>query len=410
MQKSIKRINWQLGQILLPHHLVAQEEALLAHNLMISRQQGLPFYGLGLLLWQQELFRSGIVSIEQMTLLFPNGQLLSLPGNGSIKPLDLNGEGSPHLTIYLHLLHDTIIEDELLELPGGTISLQVGAHQLLLSCQRDLSGSAAIFKLAEVEKGPDGTWILNTHYIPPLLKIFPTLFLEGFFAKISTLLETGRRHFELQLHQPLFLSSSHLETKLNLSYLSDLERFLNNLRQGISCHPYHLYDNLSHLLSFLAPPGSPPSPLYNHDQLGPIFHMLLQQLEQCLLHETRQISSAKFEKVDDLYLLEEIPPPLSRSKEIYFVVYKPDGSDGFHLRNSKMSSRLRLHHTRQFSLAGVPLHPLKTTAASHAGFGKEAEVFTITPEEEWQHCLLEGNVVFFSPSLPSAFQLFLFWK
>ena len=60
-----------MGQALLPEHLVALEESMLADSALRSSLHGMPDYGLHGLRWNETLLSEGMLSLEEMTLVLP---------------------------------------------------------------------------------------------------------------------------------------------------------------------------------------------------------------------------------------------------------------------------------------------------------------------------------------------------
>ncbi|MEN6488131.1 MAG: type VI secretion system baseplate subunit TssK, partial [Smithella sp.] len=104
MNESLARIDWKMGQALLPEHLIAQEESLLAHNNFKFRMLGVPFYGIGSLRIIESLLAEGIFSVREIEAVTGSGTLLVYPGNISITPFNLNMPGTTKVSLYLHLL------------------------------------------------------------------------------------------------------------------------------------------------------------------------------------------------------------------------------------------------------------------------------------------------------------------
>lgn len=91
--QQLKRVDWQLGQPLLPMHLVAQEDSLIANLNFYIQNLGIPYFGIGNLKWDDKLLSQGVVSISKLTVIFPNGDLVDVPDNGVINTYDLNLSG-----------------------------------------------------------------------------------------------------------------------------------------------------------------------------------------------------------------------------------------------------------------------------------------------------------------------------
>ena len=349
----------------------------------------------------------GLLSIHELTLLFSSGQLVDLPGNATLSPLDLNREGLSDLPIYLHLMEES--EEEEGVASDGQSKIQFTLSKLLLSPQREINGSKAHLKIAQCEKSPERKWTIDPEYIPPLLNLSSAFFAER-MSKISWLLASVQRRLSEELAQPEFFPTERLEARLQLLVISKIQRLLHNAKGSLNLHPYRLYEELHELLDCVRTHEEGPSPLYDHENLGPLFTSLISQVERYLIAERKGFSSIRFEKKEGLYTIDTLPPTLSNAHEIYFVIQKPAISTALSLKGLKLTSRGRLGHIRQFALPGIPLIPIKKPSFFNTGFSEESEVFTIDQAGEWREALSEGNLVLFSTEPTSNFNLFLHWR
>ena len=64
MDDKLARVCWKMGQTLLPEHLTAMEDSLLANTVQRFRMQGLPAYGVGKLVLNETLLGEGIFSVQ----------------------------------------------------------------------------------------------------------------------------------------------------------------------------------------------------------------------------------------------------------------------------------------------------------------------------------------------------------
>ena len=55
--ERLARVNWRMGQTLLPEHFGAQEQSLLADIATRFGLLGLPLYGIGRLTWNESLLQ-----------------------------------------------------------------------------------------------------------------------------------------------------------------------------------------------------------------------------------------------------------------------------------------------------------------------------------------------------------------
>lgn len=104
MIDRLGRVEWEMGQTLLPEHLVAQEDSLIAESILRFRANGLPDYGVVRLQWNETLLLQGVFAIQGMVLIMPSGMLLSLRENAVVSPYNLNVSGSVEVPVYCHLL------------------------------------------------------------------------------------------------------------------------------------------------------------------------------------------------------------------------------------------------------------------------------------------------------------------
>src|SRR5882672_9565215 len=111
MKEQIARIDWKMGQTLLPEHFFAQEEALIADTATRFGLIGVPFYGIGRLRWNDSLLAEGIVSLMGLTAVLPTGEILQIPGNAQAQSFNLSVAGTTHVTVYLHLTNERATVD-----------------------------------------------------------------------------------------------------------------------------------------------------------------------------------------------------------------------------------------------------------------------------------------------------------
>ena len=400
-----------MGQLLLPHHLIAQEESILGNFQFFIKQLGLPCYGLTHIKWTEHLLHQGIFSLEEMTLIFPSGQLVDIPGNAIISPYDLNKEEKREVTLYVHLMQTTKQEEQRIELVEGEAKITFSINQLLLSTKKEVEFSKAVFKLAHFNKNPENKWTLSEDYIPPLLNLKPKLFLNEKIYKLQAILKQTQKKLEYELEQPEFIASQRFEAKLRLVEIAKTQRLLLNLDKQITLHPYYLYEQLSQLLDVLyINERECECIVYDHDNLAPLLNKLIQQIEQVLKHTSKDFVCLKFEKKESFYMIDSLPLSLSQASEIYFVLQKSASNVDLSLKGLKLTSPLRLPHIRQFALQGIPINLIKKSPLLNAGFSKESEVYVLEREQEWRHALSEGKLICFNQDQSAHFQAFLYWK
>ena len=105
---KLQRVYWQTGQVLLPEHLVLQEESIISYIALRFQQENDRSFGLSKLKWQEELLKQGIFSIADCTIILRSGTLLVIPDNTNISPLDLNNSQQTEANIYFHYLKEKL--------------------------------------------------------------------------------------------------------------------------------------------------------------------------------------------------------------------------------------------------------------------------------------------------------------
>jgi type VI secretion system protein ImpJ len=412
--QHLKRVGWQLGQPLLPLHLVAQEDSLLAHLSFYSKNQGLPIYGIGLLKWDDTLLFQGVVSINKLTAVFPSGEVVDIPENGKISIFDLNKVGKNQVAVYLHLLKDSsdqemYLDDQQEEEEKVTFVL----NQLTLSTEGHTFSTKASFKLAEFEKDVENRWKLSENFAPPLLTIHEHPFLMNKLFRLRTIIEGFQKELEQESATGKVFEQRTIETKLCLIEVAKLRRFLLNVDRNLLSHPYYLYEKLSDILNTLAlvyieHPDLNLIP-YQHEKLAPLFSKLIEFFVQYLKPKSERLSSLQFEKRDNCYVSEKLPQELREANDIYLIAQPVDPKQRYAMEGLKLASYSRLSNIYRFALTGIPLMKLES-APFNNNFSKYASVYKLDKDLEWDHAITEGRIAFSVHDINEELQAFLYWR
>lgn len=411
--QQLKRVGWQIGQPLLPIHLVAQEESLLAHLNFYIKNQGLPFYGVGNLKWDNTLLSQGVVAINKFTIIFPSGEIIDVPDNGTIASFDLNTVNMNRVTLYVHLLKESTEQEIYADSNEEEEKIFYSIHELILSTENHLFTAKTTMKLAEFEKDIENRWKLSETYTPPFYTITPHPFLTGKLSTIRTVMESFQKELELESGTGKFFEQRTLNTKLCLIEVAKMRQFLLNVEREVITHPYYLYEQLCQFLSTMALIYVDQVDLkiipYQHDKLGPLFSKLVDLMIQYLKPKSEQLSHIQFEKRQNCYVSQRLPQDLYEAREIYFIVQLVDPKQKFALEGLKLASYSRLYNTHRFALTGIVLLRLDS-APFNNNFTKHAQVFKIEKDSEWEHGLAEGKVAFSVQEEEPLLQAFLYWK
>ncbi len=410
--QQLKRVFWQIGQPLLPRHLVSQEDSLLAHNALYFKHIGLPFYGIGLLKWDDTLLMQGIVAISKLTVIFPSGHLVDIPGNGTINSLDLNKIGKAKLSLYLHLLAEPSEDEEYLDSGTEYDKIVYVVNQLTLSAESNSHGVKAVMKLAEFEKNLENRWSLAPDFIPPLLSTHDTPFLSKMIMELNTKLEQFQGALELESSTGQAFEGHTLETKICLLEIAKLRRILLNMSDQISSHPYFLYEAFTHYLDTISIMYNDKTNFklipYQHEKLGPLFIKLMDSLKIEDVGD-QNISRIQFEKRDHCYVSEKLPFEIQEAKEIYLILQKVEMTGNPNIEGVKLAAYSRLMNTIIFGVQGISLIRLERAPFNHS-FSKRANIYSVEKDIEWGHAIREGRLAFNFKDEVRDLQAFLYWR
>ncbi len=409
MTGKLARVRWKMGQTLLPDHFIAQEDALSAEDALRFRMRGLPAYGVASLKWNANLLAQGILSVSAATIVMPSGQLLDVPENAQVAPLNLNLPGTSTVTAYLHLLA-----------PGGgggfaDAGMDASAiprlvHPIVLSADQGLADAIETIKLAELRKDPEGLWVLTDRHVPPLLLVGTSPFLASELDELAAALEGFE--YKLVLDSASYLSGSGLWTvKQCLKSVYRTRRLLANLKAQVHVHPYTLWEALKDLYVEVAfyRDAAPRDIVeaYGHDQLAQSFAKVLVPLREQMTLAEKKSPYQPFSLRDGIYRV-DLEPELKQAKDVYFLVQKAQMHRTVSLADLKLASLSRLPLVHRRALEGIPLQRIDRPALA-ASFGPEVEFYQLGLGEEWGHSVREGVVSFYDRPELAELEFYLYW-
>jgi type VI secretion system protein ImpJ len=413
---NLARIDWQMGQTLLPEHFVAQEDALLSETRLRFKLLGLPYQGVGTLRWNDALLADGTVSIQGLTVVLPSGQLLDVPGNAAINTFNLNTVGATRVPLYLHLTTEKVSQEP--QAGGGDWMgegerLHRVVHRLELS--PDQSYQAALFsmKLADCEKSSEGVWALSTNFIPPLLHVGGSPFLMAMVDSFQQLLEQFHYKLEQDVAASFLGGEGLFSAKLCLRSVYRLRRFLANLKGQVRFHPYHVYEELKSFYTDLClyqdVTPEDVDGTYAHDQLARCIGRVARPLVEQIQVNRARTPYTTFEQKGGLFVIEEIPKQVRAAQELYFLVQKPRVGDRVSLEGLKLASASRLAVVHQLALQGVPMRKIDRPPFQHQ-FGSEVEFYLLSEGEEWDQALRDGSLAFYDRPDLAEIRAHLYWR
>lgn len=412
MNDKLARVSWKMGQTLLPEHLLAQEDSLLANTVERFRSQGLPWYGVGKLNLNESLFAEGILSIQEMTLVTASGLLICFPGNAEVSPFNLNLPGASTVSVYLHILQDAPAQETG---PGGwedeaEVRIPRVVHRMALSSEQDYANVMETLKLVECRKTPEGAWQISRDYIPPLLQMGTSPFLKPEMAALADAL--GSFQYNLYMDAVSYLSGDSLSSvKQCLKSVYRSQRLLANLTSQVHLHPFYLYEDLMTLYTEVCfyrnttPENITAS--YNHDQLSSL-NVIIDNLNKQMQLVRSLPPYLPFELLDNIYQV-KLPDEIRQATNVYVLAQKDRIITQIDLSGLKLAAVSRLPVVHRMALQGIPFKRVEHPSFQHS-FGAEVEFYQLKEGEEWDHALNESSVAFYSrPELKDT-TFYIFWR
>jgi|GEM_PF-5687201 len=431
MSKSaLPAVNWQLGQTLLPEHLIAQENSLIANMALRDQGLGLPIYGISYFEWDTQAMLQGCVQVTQLRLLTrAKSTLVDFPQNARIDsaPLELTGIFSTN--IYYTVLLEDAPEDSSLEYNNSssidsTDVLQKFYH-LIFSFSEYLPIDYAYLlethsiieqnKLARFDVDANGQWQLSHSFIPPLRQVGAS----AFFKKPLITLELKLKRFSEYLvadsgenlsgSQKLsnFITLQHCITTLR--YLDNLN-CLNNSEGEIQPHPYFVYENLCVLLSGLELSGlyllGEKLPVYKHDDLATIFGKLFERLSQYLKNDDVNDSRQEFILKDGSYDV-SLSTNTQCDDNFYLIIESPRNICLQENLLPQVSSKRHLRKLRQYSLSGITLTEV-TQDALCVEFSSDNACYRLEPGDELSLAIRDHSLAFLAQSDFQNYRFYLY--
>ncbi|XVL50217.1 type VI secretion system baseplate subunit TssK [Methylobacter sp. G7] len=414
MYNRLSRVLWTMGQALLPAHLRALEESLLADSALRFSRQEAPGYGLYRLRWNGNLLIEGVLSLDEMTLVLFSGLLLELKANAQVAPLNLNIPGTTLVPVYVHV---RCRPEDSSERDAGSQTIKrdnvnCWLWSLELSTEQENPDTLESFRLAEFEKQPDGSWRLSSRYIPPLVCLGSVPFLKEELTVLVHKLEAY--HYQLtQEIAAIYLSGADLvNAKQCLKSVVQMQRFLANLFAQISPHPYTVYEQLKHFYVDLCfyhnnTPQFATSP-YRHEQLAEVFRETLGPLNDQLQLSQMRSPYLPFALLAGI-VRASLPESIREAKEIYLLVQKGGVTKAVSLDGFKIAAVSRIPIVHKFYLQGIPCKRMERPPFQNS-FGPEVDIYQISLGEEWDHALDELALGFYADPKFTEENFFLYWR
>lgn len=410
---KLARVRWFLGQSLLPEHLWANEQSLVAEGHVRSWLHGLPDYGVARLRWNDELLADGVLSLSALTVLLRDAALIDVPRSAAIAPLTLAMTGGARVPVFVHLLDQTESAAGNPLYTDDPAIVQRVVRRAQLTTSEKFERSIGSLKLAEFEKTVSGKWVLSSHYIPPLLNVAETPFLTAALNAIKEQLSELEPKLVAQL-QDTFLRLERLAvTRTTLSAIYQLTSLLSDLQYGVGRHPYELFAALRTFYFTLCCfheviPEHSCLP-YNHADSSASFAQMFAMLGPRLKLGAANHNHMKFVLHSGLFGASSLPDSVKTAQEVYLLIQRANIHERINIEDVKLSATSRLALVHRMVLNGIPFKALERVHFQHS-FGPEVDFYQLTLNEEWALGVREGSVAFYQTAALEKAQAFLFWR
>ncbi len=412
MADSLARMDWKMGQTLLPEHFRAQEDALIGDMAARLALAGVPLHGLGRLSWNESLLEQGILSISKLALILPIGQYLQVPGNARAQSFNLNATGATRTPVYLHLTSERVPVIDEADGPDGE-RLERYARSIVLSSEQVQRDAVFTMKLAEFDKGVEGGWSLTPSFIPPLVQVGVSPFLQDLLERLASALPLFQEKLQEDIAASYLGGEGLAGAKTCLKALYTFQRLLNNVAAQVHVHPYTFCEALkvfyAEVCFYQDRTPEEITSAYRHDDLAGTFAAVARPLLEHLRLEKGKAPYVPFTRKDGMFQLPTLPEEVRGAKEVFLLVQKPRLGESVPIEALKLAARSRVAAVHRLSLVGIPLRRIERPPFQHQ-FGSEVEFFQLGFGEEWDLALREGALAFFeTPSVAKA-RAFLYWR
>lgn len=423
-------VQWQLGQTLLPKHLLAQENAITGEATLRHLTNGLPCHGVSRMCFDDSLLKDGILSVSALRLFTKKSHVLvDCPGNAVIfnEPIDLTEH--PKSIVSYFILRNDAEPSEPVESPykeQANSEIKRRLYTIVLSLNPTLTNDVyprtdceqlvESGKLAAFVQNKQGYWQLSDSYIPPLTQIGYTPFLKAPLNQLNTIL-TGYLREMQQLYQEQQLPEiRRFEIRHCLNHLSQCLQYLANhlgrakIAGEIDFHPYFLYEQLQSLylnLSLLESDWSVPIiHNYQHDNLHKTFMVIFTNILSRIKLRSRNNQSFKLQLKNGSYQT-ALPTGLSRKDNLYLIVNSEKVDTLAPEKLPCIGSYQRMPMLFQYALNGVQLLPTQYHLSTHY-FGNQAQVYSLEKGEELNHIISDRSIAFLAQPEFEDFTFYLF--
>jgi type VI secretion system protein ImpJ len=443
-ERSLCRIDWKLGQALMPDHFLWQEDSLRHEWELRFSHQSRPMWGVVDLGWDELLLRTtGRLLIDRLHLVFETGLLVDVPGNARPVSLDLPKPGNDPIDLFLHLESEPeIVKSSWSDKEGSLVELRLQKLSLATTPLTTPLPGVHLLRLRPWSEGPpDGParapsgWALDPAYVPPLvnafgLRDFGLRRFEVFNRSIERWKDMLRRRAvenALGVHKRVE-ASMYLRRAQSLCWFlrqvspalapADAPRRGPDQRQApaLLAHPFDLFERLVDLyldvFAFRCGPlqtiqkAEPVPCIYQHEDLAGSFAAVEAALEEELNRPGAGSPEWAFARdpMDSDRVVCVFPEPVAADAELYFLVqFDADAGDGARgsgegldprLLGLKLAAPERLQAVTRRVLPGIVFERVRLVPFPHDFDPTSVQFYRLKPGPEWAWAQAAGAIAY----------------
>lgn len=443
-EDSLCRVDWKLGQALMPDHFLKQEESLRLEWEVRFRHQPLPMWGVAELAWDEGHLRNkGHLLLTSLQLVFETGVLVDVPGNAHPPLLELPKAASGPVDIYVHLdSGPEVVKGGWSDNEGSFVELRLQKLILATELKKTAQPGFHLLRLAPLEVEAEGRakqapvgWRVDLSFVPAMVTTAAIpAFAEARFLALNAAIERWKDHLRKQSVEHCLAVHKRVEAVLylrqaralgwELSQIARVSRAAQSTQAGshrprapsIQAHPFELYRQLVSLYmdvfafqsaSLETFAGSEPLPcMYRHEELAEMFAEVEAAIEEQL--ERPAAGSPEWEFKPDSARSElrvcTLPKSLPVDAELYFLIHftgtppgtrsSPEEGPEPRLRGLKLASLPRLEALHARALPGISLERVHLVPFPHNFDSATVQFWRVRGGPEWSTAHAEGAVAY----------------
>ncbi|SHF36902.1 type VI secretion system protein ImpJ [Modicisalibacter ilicicola DSM 19980] len=398
------RVVWNEGLFIKPQHFQQQQRSLeTLIDIRLKGASGQPHGFLSLEL-NTEFLSFGRIALTRASGVMPDGTAFRLPeDDAEPAPLEIEDSALTNQIVYLGvpLATDAVGEvswpedqlpsryrlatrgiRDLHSREGGITELDVARVTPRLLLERDDRSAYACLAVTRIiERRPDGSLILDDQFVPTLLNVAASPFLQRFIGEMTGLMRERARNIAQRLATPHQSGVADVSDFMLLQLLNRANPRFQHLSRLGRLHPERLYEAMleigCELITFTDESRLPPDfPAYDHDQPGRAFKSLMQSLRQSLstVLEPRALAIQLQSRRYGLMVAPLSDSELLDDADFILAVHAdmpPDTLRKQFVQQTKVASVERIRDLISLQLPGIPLIQLPVAPRQlpyHAGY------------------------------------------